>query len=131
MRSLSSVPTIIVDQEIQFGLEQQLCLFARDEVMTWLHGRGQPWTFDVSFRTNCTANIEGVVKRAEVMACKLERDQVSDVQLASLALANWQQIGLVSTPPTVPVVQTVTNLISTATNPIQLMRMSEIYHPWF
>ena len=66
----------IVDQEVQFGLEQQLCLFARDEVMTWLHGRGQPWTFDVSFRTNCAANIDGVVKRAEVMACKLERDQV-------------------------------------------------------
>jgi len=50
--------------------------------MTWLHGRGQPWTFDISFRTNCAANIDGVVKRAEVMACKLERDQVSDVQLA-------------------------------------------------
>ncbi|KAF9222005.1 FAT-domain-containing protein [Gyrodon lividus] len=101
--------------EPDFGLEQQLCLFARDEVMTWLHGRGQPWTFDISFRTNCAANIDGVVKRAEVMACKLERDQ----------------IGMVSAPPTVPVIQTVTNLISTATNPIQLMRMSEIYHPWF
>ncbi|KAF8138723.1 FAT domain-containing protein [Boletus edulis] len=101
--------------EPDFGLEQQLCLFARDEVMTWLHGRGQPWTFDISFRTNCAANIDGVVKRAEVMACKLERDQ----------------IGMVSTPPTMPVIQTVTNLISNATNPIQLMRMSEIYHPWF
>lgn len=101
--------------EPDFGLEQQLCLFARDEVMTWLHGRGQPWTFDISFRTNCASNIENVVKRAEVMACKLERDQ----------------IGMVSTPPTAPVIQTVTNLISTATNPIQLMRMSEIYHPWF
>jgi hypothetical protein len=65
-----------VDKIAQFGLEQQLCLFARDEVMTWLHGRGQPWTFDISFRTNCAANIDGVVKRAEVMACKLERDQV-------------------------------------------------------
>lgn len=100
--------------------------------MTWLHGRGQPWTFDISFRTNCAANIDGVVKRAEVMACKLERDQVRmtpDLQI--LAPANWQQIGLVSTPPTVPAVQTVTNLISAATNPIQLMRMLEIYHPWF
>lgn len=105
-------------------------MFARDEVMTWLHGRGQPWTFDISFRTNCAANIEGVVKRAEVMACKLEREQVSDVQIG-LAQANSQQIGLVSTPPTAPVIQTVTNLISTATNPIQLMRMPEIYHPWF
>ncbi|KAG6332834.1 hypothetical protein ID866_6255 [Astraeus odoratus] len=102
--------------EPDFGLDQQLCLFARDEVMTWLHGRGQPWTFDLSFRTNVSANIEGVIKRAEVMACKLERDQ---------AIINP------STQTTVPVVQTVTNLISTATNPIQLMRMTETYHPWF
>lgn len=102
--------------EPDFGLDQQLCLFARDEVMTWLHGRGQPWTFDLSFRTNVTTNIEGVVKRAEVMACKVERDH---------ALANN------SNPGSTPVVQTVTNLISTATNPMQLMRMTEIYHPWF
>ncbi|KAI6164899.1 hypothetical protein EDD17DRAFT_1802323 [Pisolithus thermaeus] len=102
--------------EPDFGLDQQLCLFARDEVMTWLHGRGQPWTFDLSFRTNVAANIEGVVKRAEVMACKVERDH---------ALANN------SNPGSTPVVQTVTNLISTATNPMQLMRMTEIYHPWF
>jgi len=61
---------------VQFGLDQQLCLFARDEVMTWLHGRGQPWTFDLSFRTNVATNIDGVIKRAEVMACKTERDQV-------------------------------------------------------
>ncbi|KAH7909445.1 hypothetical protein BJ138DRAFT_1066999 [Hygrophoropsis aurantiaca] len=102
--------------EPEFGLEQQLCLFARDEVMTWLHGRGQPWTFDLSFRTNVADNIAGVVKRAEVMACKLEREQ---------ALTNPATTGAT------PVVSTVTNLISTATNPIQLMRMSEIYHPWF
>ncbi|KAI6047148.1 hypothetical protein EDC04DRAFT_2864285 [Pisolithus marmoratus] len=102
--------------EPDFGLDQQLCLFARDEVMTWLHGRGQPWTFDLSFRTNVAANIEGVVKRAEVMACKVERDH---------ALTNN------SNPGSTPVVQTVTNLISTATNPMQLMRMTEIYHPWF
>jgi hypothetical protein len=60
----------------QFGLEQQLCLFARDEVMTWMHGKGHPWTFDLSFRTSCAANIEGVVKRAEIMACKIERETV-------------------------------------------------------
>jgi hypothetical protein len=31
----------------------------------------------------------------------------------------------------VPVVQSAVNLISTATNPMQLMKMSEIYLPWF
>ena len=30
-----------------------------------------------------------------------------------------------------PIVQTVTNLISTATNPIQLAKMGELYQPWF
>ncbi|KAI6035416.1 hypothetical protein F5J12DRAFT_25544 [Pisolithus orientalis] len=103
--------------EPDFCLDQQLCLFARDEVMTWLHGRGQPWTFDLSFRTNVAANIEGVVKRAEVMACKVERDHATATNS--------------SNPGPTPVVQTVTNLISTATNPMQLMRMTEIYHPWF
>jgi transformation/transcription domain-associated protein len=32
---------------------------------------------------------------------------------------------------TVPVVQTVTSLISSATNPIQLAKMGELYQPWF
>jgi transformation/transcription domain-associated protein len=101
--------------EPDFGLEQQLCLFARDEVMTWMHGKGHPWTFDLSFRTSCAANIEGVVKRAEIMACKIERET---------AQSTTNMGGI-------PVVHTVTNLISTATNPVQLMRMSEVYHPWF
>ncbi|EGO01921.1 hypothetical protein SERLA73DRAFT_166433 [Serpula lacrymans var. lacrymans S7.3] len=102
--------------EPEFDLEQQLCLFARDELMWWLHNRKQPWTFDISFRTSVAANIDGLVKRAETMACKLEREQ---------AAANP------SNPGSAPVVQTVTNLISTATNPIQLMKMTENYHPWF
>lgn len=42
-----------------------------------MHGKGHPWTFDLTFRTSCAANIEGVVKRAEVMACKVERETVS------------------------------------------------------
>jgi len=32
---------------------------------------------------------------------------------------------------TVPVTQTVTNLISSATNPLQLTKMGELYQPWF
>ena len=45
--------------------------------MTWLHGRGKPWTFDLSFRTSVAESIKGVVTRAETLACKLEREQVS------------------------------------------------------
>jgi len=47
--------------------------------MTWLHGRGKPWTFDLAFRQNVALNTEGVVKRAETMSCKIERDQVGSV----------------------------------------------------
>lgn len=38
--------------------------------------KGRTWTPDISFRNLVAANIEGVVKRAEIMACKIERDQV-------------------------------------------------------
>jgi len=102
--------------EPEFDLEQQLCLFARDEVMNWLQGRGKPWTLDISYRSNVAANIDGVVKRAETMACKIEREQAAQNPLG---------------PGQPPVVQTVTNLISMATNPVQLIKMSEIYNPWF
>ncbi|KAI0053544.1 FAT-domain-containing protein [Auriscalpium vulgare] len=104
--------------EPQFDLEQQLCLFSRDEVMTWMHGKGKPWTFDLTFRQNVAANIDGVVKRAETVACKIEREQ---------ALANPSS----PSPANVPVVQTVINLIASATDPINLMKMTEIYAPWF
>ncbi|KAF7332097.1 hypothetical protein MKEN_00090300 [Mycena kentingensis (nom. inval.)] len=99
----------------EFELEQQLCLFSRDEVMTWLRLRNnQP---DVGMiKRSVAGNIDGVVKRAEAMACKLERDHATAHP---------------SVPPTQPVVQTVTNLVSTATNPIQLSKMGEMYIPWF
>jgi len=102
--------------EPEFELEQQLCLFARDEVMTWLHGKGKPWNFDLAFRTNVAENIKGVVKRAETMACKLERDQ---------AVQNSQN------PINKVVVHTVKSLVDTSTSPINLMKMTEIYNPWF
>jgi hypothetical protein len=44
--------------------------------MSWLHGRGKPWAFDVSFRNSVAENIRGVVHQAETMACKIERDEV-------------------------------------------------------
>jgi transformation/transcription domain-associated protein len=94
-------------------LEQQLCLFSRDEVVTWLRGRST--NTDANFRKFVAANIDGVVKRAETMACKVEREQAVQNPTAQVLA---------------PVVQTVTNLISSATNPIQLTKMGEMYTPW-
>ncbi|KAF8195850.1 FAT domain-containing protein [Mycena galopus ATCC 62051] len=99
--------------EPEFDLEQQLCLFGRDEVMTWLRGRTA--STDANFRKFVAANIDGVVKRAETMACKIEREQAVNNPTA---------------PVLAPVVQTVANLISSATNPIQLTKMGEMYTPW-
>ncbi|KAH8105847.1 hypothetical protein BXZ70DRAFT_396929 [Cristinia sonorae] len=103
--------------EPEYELEQQLCLFARDEYMTWLHGRGKPWNFDVSFRTNVAGIVEGVVKKAETLACKVEREQ---------AIAHG-----VNNPNQTPVIQTVTNLVNNAVNPLNLVKMPENFQPWF
>ncbi|KAF8205015.1 hypothetical protein BJ912DRAFT_18961 [Pholiota molesta] len=102
--------------EPEFDLEQQLCLLSRDEVSAWLSMRGRAWHIDGDFRKSVAAHTEQIVKRAEIMACKLERDNA--------AINNGLNAN-------VPVVQTVTNLISSATNPIQLAKMGELYQPWF
>lgn len=63
---------------LQYALEQQLCLFGRDEVISWMTMQRRPWMVgDAAFRQGVAANIDGVVKRAEVMACKTERENVS------------------------------------------------------
>ncbi|RDB22695.1 Transcription-associated protein 1 [Hypsizygus marmoreus] len=101
--------------EPEFDLEQQLCLFGRDEVTSWMTMRGRPHQVDLLYRQSVAANIDAVVKRAETMACKAEREQAINS----------------NNPGAVPVVQTVTNLISSATNPLQLAKMGETYYPWF
>ncbi|KAF8621580.1 hypothetical protein AX15_007606 [Amanita polypyramis BW_CC] len=103
--------------EPEFDLEQQLCLLGRDEVTAWLSMRGRPWSGDPMFRKYVSANIEGIVQRAETMACKLERESALQTNA--------------NNPAVVPVIQTVTNLISSATNPLQLAKMGELYQPWF
>lgn len=40
----------------------------------------RPWTVgDAAFRQGVAANIDGIVKRAEIMACKTERENVSNL----------------------------------------------------
>ncbi|KAG2013625.1 atypical/PIKK/TRRAP protein kinase [Coprinopsis cinerea AmutBmut pab1-1] len=101
--------------EPEFDLEYHLCLFSRDEVGAWMGMRGKPFNIDQIFRQSMIANMDNVVKKAEAMACKLERE-------------NSQQPNVV---PNNVVYQTVINQISTATNPISLAKMGELYQPWF
>ncbi|KZT74387.1 FAT-domain-containing protein [Daedalea quercina L-15889] len=101
--------------EPEFDLESHLCLFARDEVVT-LRTRAAPQ--DMAFRPAVIALADGVVKRAEYLGCKAERE-------AAIAAKDPQNL------PTVPVLQTVTSLISDAMHPSRLAKMPEIYMPWF
>ncbi|PPQ75134.1 hypothetical protein CVT26_012095, partial [Gymnopilus dilepis] len=68
------------------------------------------------------SHIDNIVKRAENMACKLEREN---------SVVNNGTMQNADNPNPTPVIQTVTNLISIATNPIQLAKMGELYQPWF
>lgn len=42
----------------------------------WLATRGKPYAMDLNFRQQVAMNIDHIVRRAETMACKLEREQV-------------------------------------------------------
>ena len=45
-------------------------------MMTWMHQHKKGPQIDMAFRAAVSHNIEVIIKRAETMACKLERDQV-------------------------------------------------------
>lgn len=71
---------------LQYDLDQHLCLFIRDEVLTTLNMRGpRNPEIEVRFRQIVQANINGIVNRADTMACKLEKGQVSSQRFPSSA----------------------------------------------
>jgi transformation/transcription domain-associated protein len=74
--SIMAIGQSLTDPE--FDLDYNMCLFSRDEVASWMLLRGKPWTpYDPVFRQSVHHNIEYVVKKAETMACKNERESVS------------------------------------------------------
>ncbi|VDC00099.1 unnamed protein product [Peniophora sp. CBMAI 1063] len=103
---------------VVLDLEKQLALHGRDEVLTSFMSRGHSSNVDTTIRQDVGTMIEQVVKHAKTMGCKTEREQaMSDLQNPS--------------PANVTLVYTATKLISAATDLINLMKMTEIYHPWF
>lgn len=112
--SIMAIGQSLTDPE--FDLDYHLCLFSRDEVAAWLSMRGKNTpAFDPVFRQSVQANIDNVVKKAEALACKSERENAMQPNVT----------------PITSVLQTVVNQISTATNPLQLAKMGELYNPWF
>jgi len=104
--------------EPQSDVGDQLCLFARDEMITWLQTRNKTWTVDPPFRQNVQVNIDTIMKRIETMGCKIEHDQ---------AKSNPSN----PAPSLQSVMGTTINLVGCAADPINLMKMTEIYSPWF
>lgn len=100
----------------EFDMEQQLSLFLRDEVYYWfaIHKAGQGEIhMDPTIRNFIAQNVDGIVRRAELLACKtgFEKDTGS--------------------PKSAPPIQNVISLISNATNPQNLARMKEDFAAWF
>jgi len=93
----------------EYDLDQHLCLFARDEVRGWK----SLINVEKPFKDKVAENISSVVQKADVMACKFERTQDRDADKP------------------VPAMQTVSNLVSMATNPLKLAMMHEWSSPWF
>jgi hypothetical protein len=70
------IDTDVFHSWLQSDVGDQLCLFARDEMITWLQARNRTWTVDLAFRTNVQVNIETIMKRIDTMGCKIEHEQV-------------------------------------------------------
>jgi len=98
--------------EPEYDLEQQLSLFLRDEVLTWYNIHNKTASADIVFRGHVAHNVDVVVKRAEVLSCKYERENTHANSSVSAA-------------------QAVTNIISGATNPQHLAKMPEQWYPYF
>ena len=100
--------------------------------MTWLQTKGKRGVnAEVNFRGLVAENIDGVVKKAEHMACKHERSQVRLSRFPSTALPNFSPQDPRESDKPVQIMQTVTNLISMATNALKLAMMTDLYSPWF
>ena len=65
----------------QYDLEDHLCLFARDEVITWLHQSKRPTTHDTTFRGYVVSFSKDFVRRVETLACKREREDVRTIHI--------------------------------------------------
>jgi len=102
--------------EPEFDLEQHLGLFIRDEIFAWHQLNGKVLSSEQVLKQSIATIVDEIVKKAEILSCRMERE------------------GGMTTPPGQPyntnAVQSVVNLISTASNPQLLSRMAEQWLPW-
>jgi hypothetical protein len=61
--------------------------------MTWLHAQKRHGQLELGgFRNVVATAIDGVVKRAETMACKVEREQVCSLEMEYQCIRTHDQI---------------------------------------
>ncbi|CEH17271.1 Histone acetyltransferase SAGA, TRRAP/TRA1 component, PI-3 kinase superfamily [Ceraceosorus bombacis] len=98
--------------EPERDLEEYLSIFVRDEITFWLQTsqRNPPGVFVEAPRDIIYPNILDMVKRARLMSCDYEASKPH--------------------PSTVPVSQTVLDLINSATNSGKLALQEPTWHPW-
>ncbi len=88
-----------------------LAIFIRDELLSWQQmGRKAPVS-DQQLREYVNQNVDLLMKRAQTLSCKLEREQ---------------EIERVE-----PINQTILDLISQAVNPLKLSQMDLAFLPQF
>ncbi|CAG8494971.1 1279_t:CDS:10 [Ambispora gerdemannii] len=101
--SLMSIAQCLTEPE--FDLEQHLSVLVRDELLTWHYVSKKPVT-EPQLRQKVAQNVESIVKRAETLACKEERDK------------------------RMPVFQPLLEIIANASNPQNLAYMDVTWMQW-
>ncbi|KAI9209824.1 uncharacterized protein BJ171DRAFT_609195 [Polychytrium aggregatum] len=99
--SMMSMARSLIEPEVE--LEDYLAIFVRDELVTWHTASKKPPPQEHHLRDLVSVNMELIVKKAQAMSCKTEREK----GIESGAPAN----------------QTVLDLISVAVNPMKLAGM--------
>ena len=101
--------------------------------MTWFFTKHVTYpVIDQPFRNQVALNVESIVKKAELMSCKYERNQVCNFLFYGVVSnENIRSKDLKEAEKPTQLMQTVTSLISMATNSNKLASMVDIYNPWF
>lgn len=87
----------------------------------------------MNFREQVAYNVDAIVKKAELMSCKHERGQVRSTMKLYCShpdtIMTLQDVKEAEKP--VQLMQTVTSMISMATNSMKLASMIDTYNSWF
>jgi transformation/transcription domain-associated protein len=119
--------------EPERDLEEYLSIFVRDELNFWLASsqRHPPGVVPEAPRDIIYPNILEMVKRARLLSCEHEASKVRSGRRSPVGSAGVLTLPFPQPQPsTVPVSQTVLDLINSATNSGKLALQEPTWHPW-